>query len=336
VLTLQIAEDAYQGDAQYTVSVDGKQVGGTQTAAALHNTGSTQALAIKGNFTTGAHTVSVNFLNDQYGGSSTTDRNLFVQSATINNVAVAGSQLSLMGAGAQSIAFQKAAAGPDTLTLSMSEDSWLGDANYTVTIDGKQLGGTYTATASHGAGNANQQSFSGNWGQGPHTVGVYFLNDAWGGDSSHDRNLYINGVNYDGAQVAMNPVNVASWGGSQVAVPTTPDPANITLHLSEDAYMGNASFTLTIDGVQMGGAQSVTASEAAGGTQAFNFSAVLAAGAHDIGLSFTNDLYGGNGLADRNLYVHGAELNGKSLNQTSWTTAMMSNGTNHFSLIVPS
>ena len=336
VLGLQIAEDAYQGNAQFVIRVDGTQIGGVQTATALRSSGSTQAFNVKGNFAVGAHAVSVEFLNDAWGGTSTTDRNLYVQSATINNVAVPSSHLSLMGAGAQSIAFQEAAPGPDRLTLSMSEDAWLGDANYTVSVDGKQLAGTYTATASHAAGVTTQQTFTGNWGKGAHTIGVNFLNDAWGGDSSHDRNLYVNGVNYDGAQIAMNTVSAASWGGSQIAVPTTPDPSNFTLHLSEDAYLGDANFTVTVDGTQLGGVQSVSALQAAGGTQAFNFSAVLAAGAHDVGVSFINDLYGGSASTDRNLYVRGAELNGTSLSPTSWTAAMLSNGTNHFTLVVPS
>ena len=38
-LTLRITQDAYQGDSQYAVYVDGRQVGGTFTAKALHNSG---------------------------------------------------------------------------------------------------------------------------------------------------------------------------------------------------------------------------------------------------------------------------------------------------------
>ena len=34
-LVLNMAEDPYQGDAQFTVSVDGKQIGGTQTTTAV-------------------------------------------------------------------------------------------------------------------------------------------------------------------------------------------------------------------------------------------------------------------------------------------------------------
>ena len=58
-LTLAIAEDAYQGNAQYTVSVDGAQIGGTQTAGALQSAGATQTVNVLGNFGAGTHTVSV-------------------------------------------------------------------------------------------------------------------------------------------------------------------------------------------------------------------------------------------------------------------------------------
>ena len=36
--------------------------------------------------------------------------------------------------------------------LSMSEDAYLGDAQFTVSVDGKQQGGTFTTTALHAAG----------------------------------------------------------------------------------------------------------------------------------------------------------------------------------------
>jgi hypothetical protein len=92
-LVLQVSEDAYQGNAMFTVSVDGQQIGGTQTALASHASGQEQAFTVNGTFGSGTHTVSVNFLNDAYGGSSSTDRNLYVDSATINGTAISGATL---------------------------------------------------------------------------------------------------------------------------------------------------------------------------------------------------------------------------------------------------
>jgi beta-glucanase (GH16 family) len=112
-LVLKISQDAYQGDAQYTVSVDGKQVGGTLTAHAAHGTagylvaGSSaqdDQLTVLGNFGAGAHTVSVNFLNDAYGNpvTATTDRNLYVDAASYNGATITGGSLTLLSNGAQS------------------------------------------------------------------------------------------------------------------------------------------------------------------------------------------------------------------------------------------
>ena len=42
--------------------------------------------------------------------------------------------------------------GADTLDLQVNEDAWNGDAQFTVAVDGQQIGGTLTALASHAAG----------------------------------------------------------------------------------------------------------------------------------------------------------------------------------------
>ena len=104
-LALQISEDAYLGNAQFTVSVDGKQIGGTQTATALHSSGKTQTFDVLGTFAAGSHTATVNFLNDAYGGSPTTDRNLYVGGATIDGAVVAGATLTEHFQGPQSFTF---------------------------------------------------------------------------------------------------------------------------------------------------------------------------------------------------------------------------------------
>src|SRR5215210_1985795 len=90
-LTLKITQNAYKGDAQYAVFVDGWQIGGTFTAKALHNSGQFDTLEVKGDWGLGNHTVGVTLLNDFYGGTATTDRNVYVESATYNGSAVSGS-----------------------------------------------------------------------------------------------------------------------------------------------------------------------------------------------------------------------------------------------------
>lgn len=106
-LVLMMSEDAYQGDAQFTVSVDGKQIGGTLTAIASHAAGQSQAFAVAGQFAAGLHTVSVAFLNDAYGGTAATDRNLYVVGAALNGAPLAGVALAMLSGGAQSFSFTK-------------------------------------------------------------------------------------------------------------------------------------------------------------------------------------------------------------------------------------
>jgi Ca-dependent carbohydrate-binding module xylan-binding len=133
-------------------------------------------------------------INDLYGGSATTDRNLYLDSATYDGVAQAGGTLALMAPGTQS--FQ--ASTPDTLALHVAETAYLGDAQFTVAVDGKQGGSTYTATASHTAGQSQEIDIGGDWGKGSHTVSINFLNDLYAGTPATDRNLYVTGASYDG------------------------------------------------------------------------------------------------------------------------------------------
>ena len=91
-----------------------------------------------------------------------------------------------------------ASSNPDTLILNLSEDAYGGDAQFTATIDGVSLGAAQTVTASHAAGAQQPFTFTGSWGAGPHNVSVRFLNDAYGGTSATDRNLYLTSASYDG------------------------------------------------------------------------------------------------------------------------------------------
>ena len=63
-LQLGVSENRYQGDAQFTVSVDGQQVGGTLTTTATHGSGPVDFVNVFGDWTLGNHTVTVNFLDE--------------------------------------------------------------------------------------------------------------------------------------------------------------------------------------------------------------------------------------------------------------------------------
>ena len=219
-LVVKISEDAYNGHAQYTIKVDGVQVGGTLTASASHALGQSDTVTIKGNWGSAVHKVEVSFLNDAYGGSASTDRNLYVDGITYDGVAVPSSTVSIKNTG--STTFSTPALTPsstDTLVLKISEDAYNGHAQYTIKVDGVQVGGTRTASASHALGQSDTVTLTGNWGSTPHKVEVSFLNDAWGGTSSTDRNLYVDSITYDGQAVPSSTVAIKTTTSATFLTP---------------------------------------------------------------------------------------------------------------------
>jgi hypothetical protein len=203
----------------------------------------------------------VNFLNDAYGGTAATDRNLYVNAVTYNGKA-AGQSMALMGGGPKSFSVTDATAipspatgsGPDTLVLSVSEDAYNGHAQFTVAVDGKQLGGTFTATAPHATGASQGLTFKGAFGAGQHAVAVKFLNDAYGGTATTDRNLYVNGVTYNGTNTAQSATllstEVKSFtvsGGTAPSVTETGDHGSLQKDLAQTGTykVGGDTFVLS-------------------------------------------------------------------------------------------
>ncbi len=216
----------------------------------------------------------------------------------------------------------------DTLDVNVSEDAYQGDAQYTVSVDGNQVGGVETTTASHTAGVSQDLVLDGDWGSGSHTVGITFINDLYAGSPSTDRNLYVNSVTYDGTSATPGSVVEYANGTTNFTTQTSP----LTLLLAEDAYQGDANYSVSLDGAQVGGG-AVTASNSNSQSQAVNVLGALTAGTHDLAVSFLNDLYDGSASTDRNLYVKGVELNGTLLPASS--AALYANGTAHFSIVIP-
>ena len=327
-LALQISEDAWNGNAQFTISVDGSQVSGIETASALHSSGQTQTFDVLSNFAAGSHTVSVDFLNDAYGGTYTTDRNLYVTGATINGTAISGAVLNESTQGARSISFSTSTvdpatigSGPDRLALRVSEDAWNGNAQFTVSVDGTQIGGIETATALRSSDQTQTFTVLGNFAAGSHTASVDFLNDAYGGSSATDRNLYVSGATIDGTTVSgavLNEYNQGSQTFSFLAPGVNPltigsGTDRLALQVSEDAWNGNAQFTVSVDGNQIGGIETASALHSSGQTQTFGVLGNFAAGSHTVSVDFLNDAYGGTSTTDRNLYVSGATIDGATV-----------------------
>ncbi len=340
-LVLRLSEDAYAGDAQFTVSVDGRVLGPAQSVTARHGAGVPQAFSFAGDFAPGAHQVSISFLNDLWNPATGEDRNLYVQGITLNGASAPVAETPLYSAGHKDFTATAptAATTPtpvptptptDGLVVRLSEDAYQGDAQFTVSVDGTQLGAAQAVTARHGAGASQAFSFAGSFAPGAHQVSISFLNDLWN-PGVGDRNLYIDGITMNGTSTPGATAALYSAGHSDftvtapaVATPTptpvlvpvptpvlTPiTPDTLVLRLSEDAYSGDAQFTATVDGRALGPAQSVTALHGAGASQAFTFTGSFGPGAHDLAVTFVNDLWNPATGADRNLYVQGATLNG--------------------------
>ena len=363
-LTLFVSEDAYLGNAQFTIDVNNQQVGGVMTATALQDQGQTQTIAVNGYF--GAtNTVTIDFLNDAYAGTPQTDRNLYVDGATVTypgNVApINNSTLSLYSQGTQSFTFTTpgytppaavtVGSGPDDLALAVSEDAFDGDAQYTIAVDGQQVGGTLTANplATHGTGEAQTVNVLGSFGPGIHTVSVDFLNDAFAG-LGQDRNLYVEGSKIDGVAVPGGSLSLLSQGTQSFnfTVPGTPAPITVgsgpdtlSLQVSEDAYLGNAAFTIDVNNEQVDGVLTTNASHAAGQTQTINVEGYFGT-SNTVTVDFLNDAYAGTPTTDRNLYIDGATVTypGATAPITSQTIAgstlsLYSQGAQSFTFATP-
>ena len=233
-LVLTLSEDAYKGDARFQLTVDGKAVGPAQSVTALHGKGQGEAFAFKGDWS-GAHRFGVTFTNDAWAGSAGVDRNLYVEGAVFDGTTVEGAaalykngtvtfgttpdQPASAGTGSGTAAAGTTPAdassgggstpavvgtGADTLVLDMSETAAGGDAQFTLTVDGKPVGAAQSVTVAHGQGQTEAFGFKGDWGSGSHTVGVNFANPPAGSTADLARSLYLDSATFNGTPVAAN------------------------------------------------------------------------------------------------------------------------------------
>ena len=226
-LVLKISQDAFQGSAQYTVSVDGVQIGGTLTAGASHAAGQDDTISVLGNFAPGPHRLTVNFLNDLYNGTPDTDRNLYVDGITYDSATVPNGTAALMSAGPLDFAFTDSGtvstpknttigSGPDSLVLKISQDAFQGSAQYTVSVDGKQIGGVLTASSLHGSGAGRHDHGEGQLrDRDAHAHGELPERPVHGTPET-DRNLYVDGVTFNGTAVPGATATLLSAGSTEL------------------------------------------------------------------------------------------------------------------------
>ena len=334
-LVLKISEDAYQGDAQFTVSVDGKQRGKIQTAQASHAFGQVQQFQINGNFGHSRHTVTVDFLNDY--SDSGGDRNLYVNGASIDGEVIGSSALNESASGPQSFSFWNApikpiaiGSGPDVFQLSLSGDHGSYNPHFTVSVDGVQQGTANVISALHQYGQTQQVTVAGNFGSGSHSVVVSFPNGVVSGQPASGVNLYVDSLSYKGIAVPDSAVEL-SYRGSLTYVTPVEQPDTVVLNMTEDAWVGDAQTSVFVDGVSVGQA-TVTAPKGSS-PQQLTFSGEFggAAAAHTVTVEFLNDLYNGPGQ-DRNLYLTGMTFDGTSISSGQ---SLMRNGPVIFNYVPP-
>lgn len=366
-LSFKTSQDAYQGDAKYNLLVDGMRVNPMAlTAVALHGSGATDTVLVKGNWAVGAHSIAIEFLNDAYDGSAAMDRNLYVEGVSFKDDAAAaavtlvGSSVALMATGSKGLAFTVApppapaasaitlGTGLDALTFKLSQDAYLGSAKYNLLVDGVKVNPIeLTAVALHGSGVADTVTVKGNWGTGVHNVGVQFLNDAYGGSSTTDRNLYVESAAFkdDAATASVtlagSTAALMSEETKALSFMVLPTPASVTLgtgpdtlsiRISQDAYQGSAQYNVLVDGAKMN-ASPLTAVSAHGSgmSDTVTVKGDWAAGKHLVGVQFLNDAYGGSAATDCNLYVDGIlfkdDVASTAVSLPGSTLALMASGT---------
>jgi endoglucanase len=219
-IVLNLSEDYRNGDAAFTVSVDGQQVGGTYQAHALHGSGDAGTVSLTGDWGTGMNDVQMSFINHAYG------RNLYVNSISENGVTYAGTSAAFPQNGSDTFAVGAAtptgAAPADTLNLQLSEESYEGDALFTLYIDGKAVTTPQVVTALQDASQTQGFTFTGNLGAGTHTIGIACTNGTYGPSPGEVRNIAIDGITLNGSDVFSGvPAQQVTKGIASFGVVTT-------------------------------------------------------------------------------------------------------------------
>jgi hypothetical protein len=207
-LVLNVGESSSSGaNAQFTVSVDGTQIGGVQTVTAAEAAGGGQNIVLTSVLgAAGSHNLTVTYIN----ASSTSGRMLFLNAASVDGQATFSSAPSI--ASSSNLTVQKPAlplasnaGAQDTLVLNLSETAYSGkNALFMVSVDGQTVGGIQQVTASHAKGRSQNITLTGDFGAGPHTVAVDFVNGYAGNAADAGRALYVNSIVFDGNTTTEN------------------------------------------------------------------------------------------------------------------------------------
>jgi len=113
-IDLYFSEDAFMGNAEFDVYVNGVLIGLPQAVHAINSLGQSQEFILEQNFAPGTtYQIGIDFINDAWAGTQTTDRNLYLDKATLSGATITGSSFGLYGDGTQSFSFTE----PGTSTV---------------------------------------------------------------------------------------------------------------------------------------------------------------------------------------------------------------------------
>jgi beta-glucanase (GH16 family) len=339
-IVVRASADSWNGDPTFKLLVDGKVVSAEAKVTAQHKAGAWQDISFDVELPSGASKVGVQFLNDAWGGTPDTDRNLYVQSIKVGGVEVKAAVPEMKKPGTMDFAIPARPQQPEPqqpqpepeqpqpeqpepelpggatkVVVRVSADSWQGDPLFKLLVDGKVVSAETKVTAQHKTGAWQDISFDVDLPSDASKLGVQFLNDDWGGTADTDRNLYVDQVTIGGVTIkAANPVMQRNGTSlfdvpDDLGLPSTPVPATqtVTVRASAESWNGDPMFKLLVDGVQLGADTKVTAKH---GTQWQEFTFTLAEGADPskLGIRYFNDDWGGSASTDRNLHVDWIKL----------------------------
>lgn len=194
IAQFDLTEDFYNGHAQYQVVVNGERLGFPQTIYSDRDTDQHDTLNVL--LGEGNYYVSLRFLNDDWGGSADTDRNMYINSVKIDGADLR--QSAGLFSNDEFFSTNISTLSMHTASFTLSQDTYGEASQFIFLVDGQQSGAVNTVTVDHDTGRG--QSFSVSLSAGAHDVSIVFLNDAWGGTPETDRNLYVDSVAYDGVR----------------------------------------------------------------------------------------------------------------------------------------
>jgi parallel beta-helix repeat protein len=309
-LILTLSEDAYNGDAQFTVLVNGIVIGGPTAVTASHATGATQTFVYTGAWGSGSQSVAIIFANDAYGGSSSADRNLYVNKVQYNGVNDLPGSVTMLTSGTLVVATATItpALGIQTPTGSLTDAYGNGVAAPTFRIFDTSSSDIMTMSLTAKSGTIAMTGSGGAALAGSGTASI----SATGTQAQLQTDL--NTLRFTGTVVGTGSLAMAikdaagSVAQAQRSITVSAD--TISLTLAEHAYSGNAQFIVKVDGKEVSGPTAVTASQATGASQVFRFSGDWGLTPQTIELDFTNGLVGNTAATTRSLYIDQITYNG--------------------------